>query len=112
MEGLLILVILGLLAFLGWYTYQYFFQSREVHFSPGFSGDPSGRKERVVQRVLQRVASKMDSDLGVTTIGSISTDPAHVMTLTADIGQFEQLRPSRGLWRWQGHFEERRMERQ
>ncbi len=112
MEGLLILMILGLLAFLGWYAYQYIFQSREVHFSPGFSGDPRGRKERVVQRVLQQVAKEMDSDLGITEIGLVHTDPAEVLTLWADIGQFEHLRPARGLLQWQGQFEERRMERQ
>lgn len=83
----------------------------DFYAPPGHHIDMGNPKTAIVQRVLKAVANRTDTDLGRTEIGWITGDPATILTLVADIEQFEHLREKRGVLRWQGVFEEQQIER-
>lgn len=83
----------------------------DFYAPPGYQADMSDPKATVVQRVLRAVANQTATDMSNTEIGWIKGDPDHILTLLADIEQFEYIREKRGFWRWQGVFEEQQIER-
>ena len=102
----------------------------KTHVLQGLSDDSSDHKERVVRQVLQRVANDMENDLetgrmegrwsktdptqawalylfsgtGGFSLGWVKADPDNVLTLWADIGQFEHLRPKPSFGEWVSSF--------
>ena len=83
----------------------------DFYAPPGYQADMSDPKAPVVQKVLRAVANQTATDMSRTEIGWIKGDPDHILTLLADIEQFEYIREKRGFWRWQGVFEEQQIER-
>ena len=115
MEGLLILLLLlGVLIMGGMVAYVIFsqlFKSGDSYVPAGFEAKQADPRAMIVRAVLRAVNRGTDSDLENTEIGWITGDPPDVLTLTADISQFEHMRPKRGLMQWQGVFEEQHIHR-
>lgn len=115
MEGLglltFLLLLIGCIAFLGW-GFSSLFKTGGFKATDGSGHDPGTPRTRLMRAVLKEVADRVESMTGNTQISCRVHDDEGVLTLVADIEQFEQFRKRRGLWQWEGLFEEQRIERQ
>lgn len=112
MEGFLIL--LALIASIGFGIWAFNSGPKGRGFyrvDRGESG-ASDRITRIMRTVLEEVGREVENTTGNTQIGCRANDNEGVLTLVADIEQFEYFRKRRGIMQWEGVFEEQRLEQQ
>ncbi len=110
MDGFLTLALLiAIVALFGWGFSRF---RREGFSADSSSADYSNPRTHLMRVVLKEVTDHVESMTGNTQIGCRVDDQEGVLTLTADMEQFEHFRKRRGVWQWAGYFEERRLERQ
>lgn len=112
MEGLLILLALTASAILFIWAFNSGPKRKGFYRVGGGELNANERITRLMRAVLAEVGRKVESATGDTQIGCRANDAEGVLTLVADIEQFEYFRQRKGVMQWEGVFEEQRLEQQ